>query len=335
MKHFFISLTFSLIIHMIIFAMIYSLGRDKLPLHRRFTIELTPEQPVRTIQPAPIIQRKPKIKTQAPTGIITDESAPIESSESVRSPSEQDIIANFDSLYEIIRLKLGPSSIFHQKAWKAFVLKKVKEQYFLSFESEPSQGDSHALVFSPGEFKDVIPLGDDIAGLINKRNQGINPTVSPMELMSKLAQNRSKEEIPTQFDFIPSASQISAMAYLYKNEKATQLDIYRNLETTRPLTAERLNQNLDFLFNKGFLFREKISPENIFSLFGIPIEMSAKNRKNPIYLYESKVDKNKIIDFLQSRLYLLQEKFRSAPADSSILKPQIQEIQRNIQLLLL
>ena len=331
MKHFLISFTFSLIIHLIIFAIIYSLGRNRFPLYRSLYIEFTPEQPVRAVHPAPMIQRIPKTESE----VINDETAPRESSESVRYPSEQEFIANLDSLYEIIRLNLDSTSIFHQKAWKTFVLKKVKEQYFLSFEYEPSQEDSHVLVFSPGDFKDVIPLGDDIAELINKRNQGINPTVSPMELLSKLAQNKGKKENPTQFDFIPSESQISAMAYLYKNERGTQLDIYRNIETSRPITAEILNRNLDFLFKKGFLIRIKISPENIFSLFGIPIEMSAKNRKNPVYLYEPKVDKNKIIDFLQSRLYLLQEKLRSAPADSSLLKPRMQEIQRKIQFLLL
>ena len=68
-------------------------------------------------------------------------------------------------------------------------------------------------------------------------------------------------------------------------------------------------------------------------LFGTPIEISSKNRKNVLYVYEPKVDKKKLLDFLQAQLYLNMEKLRAQPADSSRITSRIHDLRQKIQIL--
>ena len=149
--------------------------------------------------------------------------------------------------------------------------------------------------------------------------------------------NQPTTENPSRFDFIPTETQLQIMATLYKKQKATQLDIYANFAPANPLTAEQLDQNLDYLVKKGFLSRRKISPQNIFGLVTplgtIPIEMSRKNRLNPVYVYEPTVDQLNLVTYLQTRLYLLQEKRVPTPEDSLTLIPEIRSLQQKIQML--
>lgn len=287
-----------------------------------------------------IISKVPMTKTQPPTQIKIPSKIQIlpEESDTLLSSHKpqvfaQDSIAHFDSLVELIRLS-DTSSIFSQEGWKKFVTKRVKKQYFLSQETQHSQEDSNLLIFSLGELENPVPRSNEISDLIDKRNQGVKPLMLPLGTFSKLSENKSKKQISPQFDFIPTEAQIQALSLLYKKKKATQLDIYSALDTTLPITAEGLNQNLNVLVKKGFLLQKKISPANTFSFFGIPIEMSRKNRLNPVYLYQPKVSRTKIMTYLQSRLYLLKEKLRSVPTDSSTIIPKIQDLQEKIQILI-
>ena len=326
MKSLRFSLIISLIVHFIPLILFFSF-RQKIPRESRsIYFEIISEVPITKTQLPTQMKIPSKIQ------ILPEESVPLLSSHKPQ-PFAQDSIAHFDSLVELLRLS-DTSSIFNQEEWKTFVIKRVKKQYLISQDTQHSQEDSNVLIFSLGELENPVTPGDEISDRIDKRNQGVKPLMLPLGTFSKFTENKSKEQIPPQFDFIPTEAQIQALSLLYKKKKATQLDIYSALDTTLPITAEVLNQNLNVLVKKGFLLQKKISPENNFSFFGIPIEMSRKNRLNPIYLYQPIVSRTKIMTYLQSRLYLLKEKLRSTPTDSSMIIPKIQNLQEKIQILI-
>lgn len=330
MKSFRLSLIISLAVHFIPLVLFFTF-RQKIPRgSRSIYFEIISKVPVTMTKTN--TQPPSKMKIPSKIQILPQESDSLLSSSKLQ-PFAKDTIAYSDSLVELIMLS-DTSSIFNQEGWKKFVTKRVKKQYFLSQETQHFQEDSNVLIFSLGELENPVPRSDEISDLIDKRNQGIKPPMLPLETFSKLMENKSQIQISPQFDFIPTKAQIQALSFLYKKKKATQLDIYSAFDTTLPITAEGLNQNLNVLLKKGFLFRKKISPENTFSFFGIPIEMSRKNRLNPVYLYQPKVSRTKIMTYLQARLYLLKEKLRSAPTDSSKIIPKIQDLQEKIQILI-
>jgi len=174
-------------------------------------------------------------------------------------------------------------------------------------------------------------FSDQISEEIKKRNTGTAPLQFP--ILGLFSQKKSSESLPLKLDFIPTRTQISIMDALYTKDKATQLDIYPYLRTDTPVTAEMVDHELKFLVDKGFLRRKKISPENLFIFFGIPIEMSKKNKLNPVYEYSVQIDKKKLMIFLQAKLDQLREKLSASPENIESLNGRIKHLESCIILL--
>jgi hypothetical protein len=190
--------------------------------------------------------------------------------------------------------------------------------------------------FSGMDFSGIKAFPDAVENQMYKKPTGIDIPGLVSRLFSTPPKKEEKNEV--QFDFFPSETHVQAMAALYKKGKATQKDLYLELDPAVPMTAEFFNGELDFLVQKGFMTRKKISPENIFGIatpFGvIPIEMSRKNRLNPVYEYKSQVDQGKLLAFLQSHEFLLKERMRaSASADSAGIRSLVQKCEKEMRIL--
>ncbi|MBN1782064.1 hypothetical protein JW948_13105 [bacterium] len=103
----------------------------------------------------------------------------------------------------------------------------------------------------------------------------------------------------TVFNFIPDRAQIRILDLLFRVSGATQNDVYIQSDSVF-LSFREMENSLERLFESGWISREKISPEHNFMFFGIPIEMSRKNRKNPVYLYKPLISRETLIRYLQS-----------------------------------
>jgi hypothetical protein len=226
------------------------------------------------------------------------------------------------------------SSVYRQKAWQTFVSEKRKEQEFMSFDFESSPPDSHPLPFLPDEIECPLPLRDEVTEMMKKRNDGIGVLPSVSDLISNAIQQEASKDIPPQFNFIPTKIQVHAIRVLKEHRKSTQIDIYALLDPALPVTAETLNKNLEILVDKGFLSRKKISPQHAFNFFGIPIEMSARNRKNPVYVYELKISEKTLVDFLQAQLTLAGDRLRTHPTDSVRIRSRMESLQQKIHILI-
>ncbi|MCG3120368.1 MAG: hypothetical protein ALAOOOJD_03053 [bacterium] len=102
---------------------------------------------------------------------------------------------------------------------------------------------------------------------------------------------------------IPSETEVEVMTVLWKKNVATSVEIYANLDSTK-LSAADLQQTLEVMTDRGLLDRQQISPRNEFTVLGvIPIEMSAKNRKNREYLYHANVSRQTMLTFLDATTF--------------------------------
>ena len=322
----------SLSIHLVILLLIRALSAES-PARRAIRIDLVQET---VLPPAEPIAQEDRIRR--PEKREEPELKPDVSQQPVdtRPISEPDMpvyAAWFDSLYDGARLSDDLSSLYNQEAWKQFVLKKIKEHQFTYILPVTPSQDSQAPAFAPEDWDKHPVQGDDVADQIYRRNTGMNPLPSLWGLLSKIVPKQSGKEPDPQFDFIPSDTQVRAMDVIYTKKKATQLEIYPLLDASQPITAEGLNRQLEALMDKGFVSRKKISPEFHFMLFGTPIEISSKNSKNVLYVYESKVDRKKLLDFLQAQLYLNMEKLHTQPADSAAITSRIHALQQKIHIL--
>ncbi len=181
-----------------------------------------------------------------------------------------------------------------------------------------------------------IPARPDPAADHMKSQRGASPVLALPSV--RPTETRKVEQNPPKFDFLPNPVQLNAMTLLYKMKQATQVDLYADLDGSLLVTAEGLNANLEYLVKKGFLKRKKVSPENplaIGSLFGsATIEMSRKNKLNPLYLYTPTVDRTTLISFFQAQIFLLKEKVQTSPSDSLYLRFQIDNLQDMVQVLI-
>lgn len=149
---------------------------------------------------------------------------------------------------------------------------------------------------------------------IKRRSGGILPmTVNPALLYAAIRPRDSWERSRRTFrnDFVPSNLQLHVLRFLWEEGIATQSDIYASLDTLYPITAELLNRQLERMLALGLVERKLISPQNLFTFISpikiFQIEMSAKNRKNRVYLYRPRVDRRTILRFLLSRSYWVKE----------------------------
>jgi predicted transcriptional regulator len=93
------------------------------------------------------------------------------------------------------------------------------------------------------------------------------------------------------------------MNVLWKKQEATASAIYAEIDSAQ-LTAVDLQQTLDIMAARGLLDRQQISPRHEFTILGtIPIEMSAKNRKNREYLYRPQVTRQTMLAFLDATAF--------------------------------
>jgi len=184
-------------------------------------------------------------------------------------------------------------------------------------------------------FLNLEPPVNEITEMIKKQNDGSAKIFFTPQNIT----NKKKKKYKIQYNFIPTAAEIHTIAFLFKSEKKkSQLDLYANLDSTIITTAENFDRSLNHLIKKGFLNRKKVSPQNIMMFVtpvgGVPVEMSAKNRKNPVFEYELKVSKDKLIDYLHSCLFKLQLKLNTSPSDTTAIKKKIKDIEQKIGILL-
>ncbi len=153
---------------------------------------------------------------------------------------------------------------------------------------------------------------DKVQDDINKRNTG---TQAPLPLNRALQEgaqylsdllNKDKEEKPVRLTFIPSESELAVLKVLWENPKVTDHDIYTSMDTSVKITAEGLNKVLDGLTEKGLLQRQVVSPRNEFTLPVGKVEMSAKNRRNRVYEYQTRVKSEDVLRYLNAMLYQVE-----------------------------
>ncbi|MCI0512543.1 hypothetical protein L0128_04970 [candidate division KSB1 bacterium] len=128
----------------------------------------------------------------------------------------------------------------------------------------------------------------------------------------------------------PSVTEIYIFQQLWRHPRTTDLELYSALDTSFQLTRTDFDQILELMAQKNWLSREKISPENLFTIM-TPIgpqyiEMSAQNRKNPVYAYRARLSHDEILRALDIALFGYEEFSRLQP-DSSIAKRYWQECQ--------
>lgn len=145
----------------------------------------------------------------------------------------------------------------------------------------------------------------------------------------------SKKQQP-QFDFIPTDAQLQGLAAIFKTGGSTPVEIYPTIKTENTVTAEMFDKELELLVDKGFLYRKKISPQNLLIITtpvgGVPVEMSKKNRLNPVYFYKPAVDKNQLRAYLESQMFILNENTKTSP-DSTFFIEKINIIKKYLNLM--
>ncbi len=108
---------------------------------------------------------------------------------------------------------------------------------------------------------------------------------------------------PQPLAVIPSELEIDVMKVLWKEQEATSSAIYAQLDSAQ-LTAVDLQRALDAMTERGLLSRRQISPRHEFTILGtIPIEMSAKNRKNREFLYRPQITRQTMLIFLDATTF--------------------------------
>ena len=165
------------------------------------------------------------------------------------------------------------------------------------------------MAFDSINFKATPGPFDRIQRDIEKQNRGGEQPLPLGPAMNRGAAylsdlfNKKKVEKPVRFDFIPSETEIQIFKILWQHPRAADHEIYAALDTSIRITAVDLNRILARLTNKGVLKRKIISPRNEFTLPVGKVEMSAKNRRNRVYEYETKIQPQELLTFLQAVLY--------------------------------
>ena len=139
-----------------------------------------------------------------------------------------------------------------------------------------------------------------------------------------------KEKVhKTDYQYVPSVSQCRILTLLDSLIETDQTDLYLRFNQKNSITMESFLTEIDQLYKKGFVKRKKISPQQLFSFFGVPIETSAKNRRNPVYSFHIQVDPSIVKRYLESQLDKLSQKKIFSTSDSI----QIRELQKKLIIL--
>jgi len=117
----------------------------------------------------------------------------------------------------------------------------------------------------------------------------------------------------------PTLLEISILKQLWKTNRERDFELYSRLDTTLRVTHPQFNLVLEAMTQKGWLKREKVSPQNLFTLMtplgAKQIEVSPLNRKNPVFEYQPLVSKADVLTALDIVLHNIQDPNRT-PSDS-------------------
>ena len=166
------------------------------------------------------------------------------------------------------------------------------------------------------------PYGDRIQRDIDQQNLG-HPRPLPLtDVANEGAKYISdlfnkKKEKPVRLDFVPSDVELDILQTLWNNSQATDVEIYTALDSSFRVTAADLNEIMTKLADKGLLKRKLVSPRNEFTFPLGAVEMSAKNRRNRVYLYESRINSDEVLRYLQAVLYEVEYGEQSTSSDTA------------------
>jgi len=138
-----------------------------------------------------------------------------------------------------------------------------------------------------------------------------NFSISPAQILSLFQKTSDWEKKQGfRYNLIPSNLQLEVLKKLWGESTATNMKLYASLDSTYLVTAENFGWQLSRMVNLGMVERKIISPQNLFSFITpfkvFQIEMSGLNVKNKVYLYRTKVDKEKILQILLAKSYQLR-----------------------------
>lgn len=152
-----------------------------------------------------------------------------------------------------------------------------------------------------------------------------NPAQALAYYKPKEEWEKSKKEFRNKF--IPSNLQLSVLNTLWQENSATQLDVYAGIDPEIPITAEKLNVQLDRMVNLGLVERKLISPQHLFMILSplkaFQVEMSSRNRKNRVYLYRPRVKRREIFQLILARYYRVKNEGVGRPAEIDRLNKKI------------
>ncbi|KAA3612119.1 MAG: hypothetical protein DWQ05_19145 [Calditrichaeota bacterium] len=158
-------------------------------------------------------------------------------------------------------------------------------------------------------------IDQDYAGSRLHRDQIDGPallSLSGLTRMGVQALRKNKAGIKKASEVpLPSALDIDILNLIWQKENITGGDIYAGLDSTNILTFIQLRRRLQKMEKIGFLRKKIISPQNPFT-FMTPIgdfsfEMSRKNRRNREYAYNSRIDRQDLINYLNAQVYLMSD----------------------------
>ncbi len=128
-------------------------------------------------------------------------------------------------------------------------------------------------------------------------------------IRSLVDRSQKKQKRPRLQDLPPlDPEELHLLTVIWEKGSATGPQIYASLDSSVRMTAEMTWRVLRRLARKGYLAEKLISPQSPFTIqtpfFSVPIEMSAKNRRNREYLYRPLVGETEILHFLVAQKYL-------------------------------
>jgi hypothetical protein len=197
------------------------------------------------------------------------------------------------------------------------------ENYFLNISSAMhdttlsfriNRNRENNLGLSKEELSAITPGVDPIDSQIRQRNTGARQTFNLGALLAQgvnaaRTKSGSRKE-HRRLQIIPSENEIRILKTLWEEKTASGAEIYRHLDSAR-VTASGLQEILAEMSDRGLLTRAQISPRHEFTFvtpFGaIPIEMSALNRKNREFVYETTISADEMWSYLDANIFNLQK----------------------------
>jgi predicted transcriptional regulator len=179
------------------------------------------------------------------------------------------------------------------------------------------------LFFNPDTLGVPEDYYEDMAEQTIRNYMDVPPTTKLNGLFHGIAQaiKDSRREAVLQNPPIPTLDEIAVLRVVWEQDLATSSEIYAGLDSTTLVdySAEGLQKLLKRMRDRGFLERKLISPRHEFTIFGVAkIEMSAKNRRNRLYLYWPLMSREKLMTMLDTKRYLTLASMKGRPNQSAM-----------------